>query len=1381
MFAFGTQLAHRVPISGDSFSNTYPAKGSLGVSLQIRNMDIQEVECPAGRNSGFPQAEGQNGQAACDFPVIGIGASAGGLEALEAFFSAMPPDSGMAFIIVQHLSPDFKSLMDELLRRRTTMAIHRVEEGMAVEPNAIYLIPPRKEMVIASRKLHLTDKDPNKSLSLPIDTFFRSLAQDCGEQAVGIVLSGTGSDGSRGARAIHELGGLVIAQDERTAQFDGMPRSVIDAGVADFVLPPQEIPEVLMRQAKQPRILAEGIGGAQGEQTALGAIYHLLREQYGIDFSHYKPTTVVRRIRRRVQMHDVYNVGDYVERLHSDPEERDRLYRDLLIGVTRFFRDGDAFDRLESEVLPGLIAQLEPDEEFRAWVAGCATGEEAYSLAILIHEQFERQRKPLKARVFATDVHRGSLEFASAGLYEESNVANVSRHRRDRYFTQRGEHFQVSAELRKLVVYAPHDVIRDAPFTKLDLVSCRNLLIYLEQPAQKRAIALFHFGLKAGGVLMMGPSETPGELQGEFEAIDQHWRIYRKRRNLRLPPDIRLPLPTTTPRPAPPPPAATPAPDGTILKVYDALLDHFVPPSLLVSDQRKLVHTFAGAGKYLSLANGRSTGDVLDLVSGELRTCLATGIQQATRDRAPVVYSGIQVKTAERDEELRVTIRPLVFREGSATYLQIMLERMGRTQESGPQPTERNIDEASLERMKILEEELQSTRENLQTTIEELETSNEQLQAANEELVASNEELQSTNEELHSVNEELYTVNAEHQRKIAELTQLTDDMDNLLRGTDVGTIFLDKELCIREFTPQITKAFHVLPQDIGRPISNFNHSIRYDRLLDDIQEVIQHESHIEREVVDANGRSYLLRILPYRTKTKVDGAVLTMIDVTSLRSTESDLRRMSKVFMDSVDPIVIEELNGQIVDVNLAVEEAYGWTRNELIGRAASDLTPAEKRDDELAFRERCRRGDKVRNVESMRLSKSGKSTAVLLAYSLLVGEEGKPDYIATISKDISERKRAEMEAELGVVRRDQFLAMLSHELRNPLAAVLSASQVIGRMSNDPATVEQACQIIERQTRQAARLLDDLLDVGRITQGKIELRKSVVDVAALVNDAMNAVGPLLESRQHRVKLELPTEPVPVQGDPARLLQIMENLLTNAVKFTPQGGDIHLRLIHDGHEVRLEVIDSGVGIAAENLEAIFGLFTQLHSSLDRTERGLGVGLSMVRMLAEMHGGSVVAESGGAGQGSRFTVTLPAIDDAPALASEKGENLPPQPVSVLIVEDISDSRKILRRLLSLDGHDVREAADGHAGLAELLSRPPDVALIDVGLPGLNGYEVARIARKNPALNRVRLVALTGYGRPEDREAVFAAGFDEHLVKPVSPDTLAEVLRPRIAGAN
>ncbi|HXE52740.1 MAG TPA: chemotaxis protein CheB, partial [Tepidisphaeraceae bacterium] len=482
--------------------------------------------------------------------IAAVGASAGGLEALERLFRSTPTDSGVAFVVIQHLSPDFKSLMDELLARHTKMTIHRVEDGMAVQPNCIYLMPPRKEMIISGGKLLLTDKDPQQELSLPIDHFFRSLAQDAGPRAIAIVLSGTGSDGSRGIRDIHEAGGLVLAQSEETAKFDGMPKSALDTGVVDAVLGPEEIPKAIGEYVKRHTAGVRGQEIPSSEIEAahgVDAIFKLLRDEYGIDFSHYKPNTVARRIERRLSLNQAVDLDDYVQRLRSDPRELNSLYRDLLIGVTRFFRDRESFDRLEKDIIPDLLARKRPGDEIRFWIAGCATGEEAYSIAILLHERMQLFGRSMNVKVFATDVHGASLEIASAGVYDEEALSEVKPSRLATYFTKKQDGYHILPEVRQMIVFARHNVIKDAPFTKIDLISCRNLLIYFQPAAQKKALSLFHFGLRTGGVLFLGPSESPGELAPEFETLDEHWKIYRKRRDIRLPADLRLPMSSAAP------------------------------------------------------------------------------------------------------------------------------------------------------------------------------------------------------------------------------------------------------------------------------------------------------------------------------------------------------------------------------------------------------------------------------------------------------------------------------------------------------------------------------------------------------------------------------------------------------------------------------------------------------------------------------------------------------------------------------------------------------------------------------------------------------------------------------------------------------------------
>ena len=1313
------------------------------------------------------------------FHIVGVGASAGGLEALETFFANIPDDTGMAFVVVQHLSPDFKSVMDELLARHTALPIHRVSDGMTVEPNAVYLIPPKKEMIISGGKLLLSDKDPEQGVTLPIDIFFRSLAQDVGARSVGIVLSGTGSDGSRGICDIHNVGGLVLAQSEESSKFDGMPKSALETGIVDVVLPPAAMPAALTAYASGE--LNELIAADKVSLVGLDAIFNLLRRNYGIDFSHYKRTTVKRRVQRRLLMSQVIDLDEYVERLRKDPAELNSLYKDLLIGVTKFFRDADAFETLETDVLPQLIARAGEGQELRIWVAGCATGEEAYSLAILVLEQMQQAKVQLKVKIFATDVHPTSLETASNGVYSEASLSEVSPERMERYFKRDGAGFHVIPELRQMIVFAPHNVIKAAPFTKLDLITCRNLLIYFEQLAQKKALSLFHFGLSTGGFLMLGPSESPGELADEFEVVDEHWKMYRKRRDRRFPADIRLPLTLgyNSSHRAPGGmvirPQVRSAPDATLMRAYDSLLADHAPPSLLINERRELVQSFSGGSKFLQFRDGRLTTDILELIDPELRLALSTALQQAAVKQAPVVFKGVQVRVEGVPQTFKLTVKPLPDTYSDTDYLLISFESFEVPKAvDSHEVSAMDMGQASQERLQSLETELRYTKENLQATIEELETSNEELQATNEELVASNEELQSTNEELHGVNEELYTVNAEYQKKIGELTELTADIDNLLYSTDVGVIFLDRDLCIRKFTPRIAQTFHLLSQDVGRRIDSFAHGIDRPTLLDDVAQVLETETRVEAEVRDRHGNVFFLRILPYRSKGRVDGVVLTLIDVSALSRAEEELSLMSKVFQDGADPIVIEDLRGKIIKVNDEAERIYGWGRDELINNTISTITPPDELLRAKELRQRCREKGGVRNVETTVQAKSGEVHPILLTLSLLNDATGQPNALVSMSKDITDRKRAEEKAQEAVKRRDQLLAMLSHELRNPLGAILNATYVVNLVKGIPPELGDATGVIQRQALQMARLLDDLLDVSRVTQGKIEMRFEILDVCTLIGDAVQAVRPVIDAHGHELVLNVATSPLYVEGDASRLLQVLENLLNNAAKYTRPRGKIWLTVKREDDEVLLRVRDSGQGIPKEMLDAIFELFVQAENTLDRSAGGMGVGLTLVRTLVHLHGGRVTAHSDGVDQGSEFVVRLPLSTKAPPASdapspgrSNSGDT------RIVIVEDNADSRGMLEALLRLDGYQVAVAEDGKQGLELILHQRPDIALVDIGLPGLDGYQVARRVREEIKGTDMRLIALTGYGQAEDRKAVKDAGFDAHLVKPLKPEELAQLL--------
>lgn len=847
--------------------------------------------------------------------VVGIGASAGGLKPIEQFFDNMPENSGMAFVIVQHLSPDFKSLMDELLARHTNMAIHKVVDGVVVEPNSIYLIPPKKSMAIEDGKLLLTDKTHDRGLNLPIDTFFESLAKEVGKDAISIIMSGTGSDGSRGIKDIHEAGGLVLVQSLETAGFDGMPRAAISSGIVDLICDPEKMPERLVsygntedRMALQQTEFPEQ-GGEQPIESAMLKVFRLFRQKHNLDFSLYKPATITRRIERRMHLNGILGIDAYVDSLQGNEEETESLFRDLLVEVTHFFRDGEAFDRIRDQVIPQLLADSEEDKEIRVWVAGCATGEEAYSIAILLYDLIEKSGQSRSFKVFATDVHRSSLEIASAGFYPSHSLDSVPQDLQ-KYFVKNNGICNVKREIRQCVIFAANDLTRDPPFTRIDLITCRNVLIYLEPRVQKRVLSMFHFGLRVKGMLFLGPSETVGDLSNEFENVDRHWRIYSKRRDVRLPDATRMPM---TPVLGSVIQDRAPAFIGSVQGVtsqvwltsaYEDLLAKHVPPSLLVDELHELVHCFGDARKLLSPPAGKPSTDVLKMLENDLSVAVSAALHRAKSENIPVTYKGIRVTVAEGDQRLyRVTVEP--YKKSDRSLYLISLEETEKTVPIKNIVEDFRADAQTGERVGLLERELNYTRETLQATVEELESSNEELQATNEELIASNEELQSTNEELHSVNEELYTVNSEHKQKIEELTEMTIDMDNLLRSTEIGTIFLDQNFCIRMFTPSITAGFNVLDQDVGRSINDIAYKLDNPNLLADANTVLSSGKPVESEVKGADGKTYLQRIQPYRIdEEETDGIVLTLTDISAIKEAEiarSTMRTLTEISQELPD------------------------------------------------------------------------------------------------------------------------------------------------------------------------------------------------------------------------------------------------------------------------------------------------------------------------------------------------------------------------------------------------------------------------------------------------------------------------------------------------
>ncbi len=818
--------------------------------------------------------------------VVGIGASAGGLEPLQTFFRHARVDADLAYIVVSHLDPAHPSALVQLLQRETTMPVVEIEDGMRVGPNRVFVIPPNRFVAIKRGVLRLSRPNTKRGVRLPIDFMFRSLAEDQGDHAISVVLSGTGTDGTLGLRAVKGAGGLTLAQDEATAHYDSMPRSAVSTGAVDFVLPVDRMPEQLLRFIQHPYATGTAFTAPEPQlNDHLDRIFAQLRRHTGHDFANYKRNTVLRRIERRMAVHQIAELADYARFLDQNRDEVVALFKELLIGVTSFFRDPDAFAALQAKVLPQIFAQKQPGDSLRVWVAGCSTGEEAYSLAILLAEELERAALSLKVQIFATDLDEDALEFARAALYPESIAADVSAERLAKFFTAEGQGFRIKKSIRETLVVAKQDLIHDAPFSKLDLISCRNLLIYMNQVLQRKIIPLFHYTLNPGGYLLLGPAEGVGEFTRLFALVDKKWKIYQGRNVPRQPAGFPAPLRVATAERAA---GGKPAQENRLAEATNRLLlNQYAPPCVIINEQYEIVHFHGRTSQYLEPPTGAPSVSVLKMARDWLRIDLRSAIHKAFKQNETVINPALRHDEGGRMRLLNLIVRPLLEPPELRGHMMVIFndisELAGMVR---PQPA---ADAHYDQRVLDLESELNSTKESLQTTIELLETSNEELKSSNEELQSTNEELQSTNEELEtskeelqSINEELITVNSELQSKLDELSQANDDMINLLSSTQIGTVFLDNELRIKRFTPAIAKVMNLIPSDIGRPVEHISSNLVDENLTADVEEVLRTLVYKEKELQTKGGDWYIMRILPYRTKENViEGAVVSFIDISA--------------------------------------------------------------------------------------------------------------------------------------------------------------------------------------------------------------------------------------------------------------------------------------------------------------------------------------------------------------------------------------------------------------------------------------------------------------------------------------------------------------------
>ena len=814
--------------------------------------------------------------------VIGIGASAGGLEALQQFFSCMPPNSGLSFVVVQHLSPDYKSLMADILSKHTEMQVYQAENDMAVEADTVYLIPPKKFMTIKGGKLILTDYAP-VTLNHPIDIFFASLAEEKREHSIVVVLSGTGTDGTNGVKFVKEYGGLVIAQAPESAKFDGMPRSVISTGLADFVLSPEEIAEEILNFSNTPALLRPLRSDAPlseeespfSEEETLSHIYTILKNASGIDFTYYKRSTILRRIERRMLVTHSATLTEFAHLLGDSAEEVQTLVKEILIGVTNFFREPAFFEKLKYNAIYKIVERAKEEEPIRVWSAGCSTGEEAYSIAILFREVMEELNVKRDVKIFATDVDSRAIEQAGKGVFSENIIDDVTPTRLAKYFLKVGDQYQISKEIRRMIVFATHNMFSDPPFGKLDLICCRNVMIYFQPVMRRGLFAIFHQALKNGGFLFLGKSETAGEYVNLFKPVCSAEKIYVHKAEGKVedlaPPTFNIPniqnISLKSIRAG-----MSQGEETAVENRYVRFLERHLPATVVLSADNTALHFFGNYSDYLALAPGRASLNFFHMLSEDLSLVSATAISRCRSEHTAITYTDITVDCPSGRKVISLTVEPIPNDPNEDDGLVAVIFQEHEVEKF-------NLDATAARRITDLEREFQESQNDLRATIQRLETVNGELQAANEELLTANEELQSSTEELQSVNEELYTVNTEHQLKLDELTMMTDDLSNFLSSTMIGILFVDSNLNIRKFTEYVGREFQLMEHDIGRPIQIFAHNFPDEEIEQDCRAVLKDLTSIDREITAMNGRFYTLRIAPYRTtENSIRGLVITIID-----------------------------------------------------------------------------------------------------------------------------------------------------------------------------------------------------------------------------------------------------------------------------------------------------------------------------------------------------------------------------------------------------------------------------------------------------------------------------------------------------------------------
>lgn len=1363
------------------------------------------------------------------FPIVGIAASAGGLEAFTDLIRHLPDDTGMAFVLIQHLSPDHESLLSEILGRVTTMPVRQVEDLMTVEPNAIYVIPPNAQMALVDGTLRLSPRQKSDGKYLPADVFFESLAIDRGNKAIAVVLSGMDGDGAQGVKAVKMAGGVTFAQCDSTAQFNTMPNTAVATGNVDFVLPPQTIATELGNLSRSPFLVQSEPLQLRQEAPAepgdpLTRIFSLLRTTTGVDFTQYKPTTLDRRIQRRMMLYKQTSLAEYAQYLQRHPEEVQALYDEILIHVTSFFRDPQVFEQLKTQVFPTISQNKSSEIPIRIWVAGCSTGEEVYSIAICLLEYFSDRATVPPIQIFATDISETAINKARSGFYLESQMEGVSPERKSRFFVpQAGGGYQISSAIRELCVFARHNLGGDPPFSNLDLISCRNVLIYLADTLQERIMALFHYSLNLTGFLLLGTSESVKAASNLFMPVDETCKIYARKLSLSRPlfSFTTSALPVTSIQQQQRASESLAIPFDLAREVDLLISNRYAPISVVVDEQMRIVQMRGDLDPYLKLTPGTTELNLLAMAREGLEIPLRTALYQAQTQNVPVRQEQIQIETGERSQLLNLEVLPFRPSVANSLYFLVFFSAVSFSDTApSPAPID-SFEPVDLEREVVnlrqalsaaTQREL-SAQAHLQAVIQEQSQLNQNLRVANEEILSSNEELQSTNEELQTAkeeiqatNEELSTTNDELRSRNLQQNRDNSDLNNFIASINVPIIMLTNDLRIRRFTPSAQRLFNFIPTDIGRPFTDLHGNFDVSQLEPMILEVLDTLNTKEQDIQTGAGYWYNLRIRPYRTtENQIDGVTLVFLDIDALKryaATLESARNYAETIIETVQiPLMVLDADLRMCTANRSFYETFQVAEATTLGILLFELGNGQWDSPQLrSLLERILAdGQPVQDFEvDHEFEQIGHKTMLLNACRL--HQEDNADMILMSIVDITERKQFETErsrllaqeqaareqAEAANRAKDEFLANLSHELRNPLTSLMAWVDLLRTGTLDEANWEQALEVIEQSVKTQNQLIEDILDVSRITSGKLRLNSRPLDLQPVVQTSLSSVH--LAAVAKTIQIVPSLNSVIVMGDGNRLQQVLWNLLSNAIKFTPAGGRVDITLAQVEDQAQIQVRDTGQGIRAELLAQIFERFYQGDSSTTKANQGLGLGLAIVRHLVELHGGTVQAESAGEGQGATFTIWLPVYNSPSPLPPtvettvETPASVSPSPPSleglqILVVEDQVEVLLALRLMLESYGAEVLAVTTAREAIAALRDSPSryDVLISDIGLPDEDGFFlIQQVRRLNAeAGGQIPAIALTGYNNEDKQQRALDAGFQLYIAKPFDPIQLGAVV--------